>query len=327
MQRQHWKRALVSAIASLITVSGLNMSPVTFCVQAQDANSVISVPAGLQESLQLDSTPIQYLPFAHFAIPFDVDRGGRLPSEVHLWVSPDQGKSWLKYATNSPDKRSFEFHAAAEGEYLFAVQTRDDRGVSALAAAPPMRVMVDTSHPRLELSADINGVGRLVIDYRIQEKYLSEDDVRLSYSIDGRGQWEEVRVGTLTRSGDIWSGRLEMEMPRCRELELKLTARDLAQNTGEVSARYNTPRTAAAATGLQLASQRAQQKSQTLGEPKTTGLEATGSKVTGPAQRSASGLTATDGAVAWEPSDARQSSVALRGTELSAIAATTSSTS
>ncbi len=145
---------------------------------------------------------------------------------MHLWVSADQGRSWLKYASNSPDKRSFEFQAAAEGEYLFAVQTQDDRGISALAAAPPMRILVDTTKPMLQLQADINAAGRLVIDYRIEDRYLSEESVRLSFAIDGRKDWEDIRVGRLTRQGDVWSGQIEQEMPRCREIELKLVAGD-----------------------------------------------------------------------------------------------------
>ncbi len=263
MQKPNWKRALVR-VASVMTLTGLPIS--TPVILGQEASRAVSVPAGLQDPAAFQSTPIQYLPFAHFAIPFDIDRSGRLPQEVHLWVSADQGRSWLKYASNSPDKRSFEFQAAAEGEYLFAVQTQDDRGISALAAAPPMRILVDTTKPMLQLQADINAAGRLVIDYRIEDRYLSEESVRLSFAIDGRKDWEDIRVGRLTRQGDVWSGQIEQEMPRCREIELKLVAGDLAQNNSETTARYNAPRTASAPSGMQLASQRAQAKTPTLGE-------------------------------------------------------------
>ncbi len=129
-----------------------------------------------------------------------------------------------------------------------------------------MRIMVDTSKPQVQLKADINSSGRLVIDYRIDERFLNEESVRLSYAIDGRSNWEEIRVGRLTRVGDTWTGQIEQEMPRCHELELKLVASDLAQNTAETAARYNAPRTAAASSGMQLASQRAQPKPATLGQ-------------------------------------------------------------
>lgn len=262
MQKTNWKHALAS-FASAMTFTGLPTN--TSSIEAQENSRAVTVPAGLLDSTSFQSTPIQYLPFAHFAIPFDIDRTGRLPQEVHLWVSADQGKSWLKYASNSPDKRSFEFQAAAEGEYLFAVQTQDDRGASALAAAPPMRILVDTTKPLLQLNADINSAGRLIVEYRIEDRFLSEDSIKLSMALDGNMQWEEIRVGRLKRDGDVWSGQIELEMPRCHELELKLTASDLAQNRTETSSRYNAPRTAAASSGMQLASQKAQPKPIPLG--------------------------------------------------------------
>ncbi len=325
MQKPNWKRALVTA-ASVITLSGWPVSLAT--CSAQESGRAVSIPAGLQDSAALQAAPIQYLPFAHFAIPFDIDRSGKLPQEVHLWVSADQGKSWLKYASNSPDKRSFEFQAAAEGEYFFAVQTQDDRGASALASAPPMRILVDTTKPQIQVSADINSSGRLVIDYRIEDRFLSEDSVRLSYAVDGRDNWEEIRVGRLTREGNVWSGRIEQEMPRCHELQLKVTAADLAQNSSESIARYNAPRTASAGTGMQLASQRAPSKTPTLGQrdpaekretaptpptsitPQLTGPRAAAVRMNQLAGASpaptADRLESTPGAIAWEPSS-RQS--------------------
>jgi hypothetical protein len=253
MPRQHWKQTLAAAVASLVTVGSSTMQPTA----AQEAETALMIPAGLRDANLNSAAPIQYLPFAHFTIPFDVDRAGRAPTEVHLWVSPDKGKSWLKHASSTPDKRVFEFHAAAEGEYLFAVQTRDARGDSSLAASPSMRVMIDTTKPELQVATDVNSAGRLVIDYQIAENFLAEESVRLSYCIDGTQRWEDIRVGTLEKNGQGWTGHCEMEMPRCRELQLKLSASDLAQNISESIVRFNAPKTAAASTGLQLASQRA----------------------------------------------------------------------
>lgn len=318
MQKPTWKRGLAS-LASVMTLTGL--LPHWSDAVAQDTARAVSVPAGLQDSSAFQSTPIQYLPFAHFAIPFDIDRTGKLPQEVNLWVSADQGKSWLKYASNSPDKRSFEFQAAAEGEYLFAVQTQDDRGASALAAAPPMRILVDTTKPKLQLNADINAAGRLVIDYRIEDRFLSEQSIRLSYSVDGSSQWEEIRVGRLNREGDLWSGQIEVEMPRCHELELKLVASDLAQNQSETSSRYNAPRTASAGNGMQLASQKAPPKPATLGAPQSITPQLSGPRAAANRVSQLAGATptakpqtpealeSTSGAIAWEPNVARSKPV------------------
>ncbi|MGN6548102.1 MAG: hypothetical protein ACTHK7_23910, partial [Aureliella sp.] len=251
MQRKHWKRAIAATLTGLATTA--LGTPMLF---GQTGDSLASVPAGLQNISSADSGPIQYLPFAHFSIPFEVDPSGPVPREVHLWVSPDQGRSWLKYASTTPDKRSFEFHAAAEGEYLFAVQTGDGQGESALAASPPMRVLIDATQPELQLSADVGPAGQLIIDYSLSDPYLLEDSVRLAYSADGQGRWEEVRLGSLSKSDRGWSGKTEIDMPRCRELDVRLTASDRAQNKAERTFHFSAPRTAAAGTGMQLASQR-----------------------------------------------------------------------
>ncbi len=252
MQRQHFKKALASTIAGLFAVGALHSTE----GWGQSPDSIVTVPAGLRDQRIADSSPTQYLPFAHFNIPFDVDSNGGAPTEVHLWVSPDGGRSWMKYASSSPEKRAFEFHAAAEGEYLFAVQTRNSRGDSALAASPPMRVQIDTTKPQLELSADLTSSGRIAVQFQVTDAYLDDQTIRLEYSLDGRNVWEPLSVSNIRHDLDRSVGSVEFDMPRCRELEFRLSAKDKAQNQAETIVRYNTPRTAAAASGMQLASQR-----------------------------------------------------------------------
>lgn len=254
MRRKHWKRAIAATLTSLAAAAAAAAGAPH--LQGQTVESAVSVPAGLRDMTSSTAGPLQYLPFAHFNIPFEVEASGPLPREVHLWVSPDQGRSWLKYASTTPDKRSFEFHAAAEGEYLFAVQTRDSQGDSALTASPPMRILIDTTQPELQLAVDVSPAGRLVIDYQVSDAFLAEDAVQLACCPDGQGRWEDVRLGTLQRSGNSWSGRCEIDLPHCRELDVRITAIDRAQNKAERVAHFSAPRTAAANPGMQLASQR-----------------------------------------------------------------------
>lgn len=256
MPSHHWKHA----ISAILATSLASIGPMVILALGQ---SVFSVPTGLRGINASDSGPAQHLPFAHFTIPFDVDSNGPLPSEVHLWVSPDAGKSWLKYGSATPDKRLFEFHAAAEGEYMFAVQTSDAKGESALAASKPLRIVVDTTKPKLQLAADINAAGRLVIDYQISDNFLIEESIRLFFRTDNQPEWELVRIGLLERTASGLVGRSEMESPRGRDLELRLVASDQAQNSSEAVSRFSMPRTASAAAGMQLASGRGDRK---LGE-------------------------------------------------------------
>lgn len=288
MPSHHWKQAISTTLAIFIAASG----PMVHLAMGQ---SVFSVPAGLRGVTASDSEPAQHLPFAHFTIPFDVDRNGPPPREVHLWVSPDAGKSWLKYASAAPEKRVFEFHAAAEGDYMFAVQTSDSKGESALAASKPMRIVVDTTKPKLQLAADISPAGRLIIDYQISDSFLIEDTIRLSFRTDSQPDWEPIRIGLLERTAAGLVGRSEIEMPRGRDLELRLVASDQAQNSGEAVSRFSMPRTASAATGMQLASGRGDRK---LGEQPVSPNKIIVPSASDPKTRK---LTPSDGATAWTP--------------------------
>src|SRR3954451_21211880 len=61
-----------------------------------------------------------------FRIPFNVDAADRARfKEVQLWVSEDAGFNWKEASHTTPDRPSFAFRAARDGEFWFAVRTLD----------------------------------------------------------------------------------------------------------------------------------------------------------------------------------------------------------
>ncbi len=221
---------------------------------------------------------VNYFPHSQFKIPFNVDARGSLPAQVQLWVSTDNGATWQMHGTSTPDRRGFDFRAAAEGLYLFAVQTVDETGKAYPSAQPPMRIYIDTTRPNVAVKADVNAAGQVVVDIRISEEHLKLDSVRLNYRTDQQTQWQEVEVTNLVSAGEVYEGQLALDIKACREIGFVVTASDEAANIGKASAQFTMPRTAAADQDIRFASQR-------------TGAGAATSQGTG--------LVPSPGAVAW----------------------------
>ncbi len=220
---------------------------------------------------------VNYFPHSQFKIPFNVDARGSLPAQVQLWVSTDNGATWQMHGTSTPDRRGFDFRAAAEGLYLFAVQTVDETGKAYPSTQPPMRIYIDTTRPNIAVKADVNAAGQVVVDIRISEEHLKLDTVRLNYRTDQQTQWQEVEVTNLVSAGEVYEGQLALDIKNCREIGFVVTASDEAANIGKASAQFTMPRTAAADQDIRFASQR-------------TGA---------PATSQGTGLVPTPGAVAW----------------------------
>jgi len=93
-----------------------------------------------------------------FAIPFRIekaDQPAREPVEVQLYVSGDRGASWQLYSRTDPARQRFMFRADADGEYWFLVRTldRSQQVRPEGPAVPELRVIVDTTPPKAQLSA------------------------------------------------------------------------------------------------------------------------------------------------------------------------------
>ncbi|MDX1927262.1 MAG: hypothetical protein SFV81_12140 [Pirellulaceae bacterium] len=258
------QRAWLTGSLALTLCSGAVIGQGTYA-QAQDSST--------------NSVETMYFPHSQFKIPFNVDARGTQPTQVQLWVSTDQGASWQMQGTATSSQKHFEFRAAAEGLYLFSVQTLDENGRAFPSPKPPMRILIDTTKPQVALRSDVNASGQVVVDVRINEEHLKTDSVKLRYRTDQDTQWQEVTVTNIVAAGQIYEGQVILDLKNCREVGFVVTVADEAANVGEASTQYVMPRTAAAPQDIKLASQR------------NGGNETTSQR----------GIAPTPGAVAWPP--------------------------
>ncbi len=197
-----------------------------------------------------------YFPHSQFKIPFNVDARGTQPTQVQLWVSTDSGATWQMQGAATSNQKHFDFRAAAEGLYLFSVQTLDENGKAFPSPQPPLRIMIDTTKPQVALRPDVNSNGQVVVDVRISEEHLKADSVRLRYRTDQDTKWQEIAITNIVAAGEIYEGQAILDIKSCREVGFVVTVADEAANVGEASAQYSMPRTAALPQDMKLASQR-----------------------------------------------------------------------
>ena len=113
-----------------------------------------------------------------FRIPFRTDPAAlqRMNArELQLFVSPNRGATWALAQTITPQAARFEYQAAGDGEYWFAVRTIDGFGQPHPAGEqlePGLIVVVDTVPPQLELQLQPVGPGR------VQLSWLARDAAR-----------------------------------------------------------------------------------------------------------------------------------------------------
>ena len=135
-----------------------------------------------------------------FVIPFKVSQspqGKAQPAEVELHVSEDQGGLWRIHNTLRASERGFKFRAEQDGEYWFAVRTRDKSGTVRPAGplAPELRVVVDTQPPTLELTAEAGPDGEITARLRLGDPNLARDSLKLEYHADESAEaWQTVAI-------------------------------------------------------------------------------------------------------------------------------------
>ena len=143
-----------------------------------------------------------------FTIPFEikVDDSSELPAEVELTYSNDQGMNWFPYGRVRPENKQFLFKSSADGEYWFIFKTygRDGHVKETRRRGPMLRVLVDTTPPKLTLAAEQRSTGEILIQWSIEDANLARKtpQLQISYSIpDQKNQylnnWKPVAIDPL----------------------------------------------------------------------------------------------------------------------------------
>jgi hypothetical protein len=181
-----------------------------------------------------DSKPVkrQYVNFTGFHISFNAPSsasGQDPPREVELHVSSDRGVTWELAGKAKPSEQKMLFRAPRDGEYWFMPRTKYTSG-RYLPQGPPtpeMKVVVDTVAPVVELDAQNDDGGELVIRWHIADSHLKRDSFKLEYkAATADGKWQPISIDPVaisSPSGDI-RGETPVVLP-IREQSIEIIVR------------------------------------------------------------------------------------------------------
>ncbi len=138
-------------------------------------------------------------PHSTFRIPIDLAAEERQGvSAIRLFVSEDQGRTWVRHSDGDPAMEVVTFRANQDGEYWFTIALVDRNGVQAPAdvqtVEPGLKVLVDTRKPELQVKAIRNRAGRRGIRWTFDDPNVVVSTYRLAVRDESTGQWREYDV-------------------------------------------------------------------------------------------------------------------------------------
>lgn len=138
---------------------------------------------------------VVYSPHPAFRIPLDLTPQEREQiAAVRLFVSEDEGKSWVLHSDGAPDMKIITFRASKDGSFWFSIALVDRQGNQMpgdiRAVEPGLKVVVDTSKPRLMLKPIKSRSGKSGVRWEIGDENLVSDSLRLAI-------WESDVTGWL----------------------------------------------------------------------------------------------------------------------------------
>jgi hypothetical protein len=156
---------------------------------------------------------VQAINYLRFDLSYQVEQQGPSGvSRVDLWVTRDDGQSWVRWSQHDGRAGSVRValdapaNTAVEGLYGFRLIPVSGAGLSdrepARGDAPELRVVVDLTPPRIEWyhpTADPNDPGVLVLQWRATDANFAEDPISLEWSEKPTGPWASLAGG----SGDV----------------------------------------------------------------------------------------------------------------------------
>jgi len=182
-----------------------------------------------------------------FAIPFqmsDASQRARDPIRVLLYVSTNQGTTWELNAQTEPAKQQFLFRAGGDGEFWFILRTSlgGEPTQPRPGERPGLRVVVDTTPPRLDLLAERGTGGQVVVRWKITEANFAPESLKIQYRVGGEQPWQTVAIDRPSDAapGPNYTGEATWGQPGdWQRVEVRGEATDLAGNAAVSHAQLN----------------------------------------------------------------------------------------
>ena len=166
-----------------------------------------------------------------FRIPYRFDQAEmkRLRAkEIRLFLSRNGGLEWQHVQTVAPEAGRFDFKAAVDGEYWFAVRTLDGAGQlhpDANVVEPGLVVNVDRTAPDLQLLLQQSEPGKVQLSWSVSDANLDPTKLTLEFS-QGGANWQPVSVKAQSAGQTSWS------VPNGGQVSVRGSAADRAGNVG-----------------------------------------------------------------------------------------------
>ncbi|MEM9644061.1 MAG: hypothetical protein AAF989_03615, partial [Planctomycetota bacterium] len=152
-------------------------------------------PAGVERPVETS-----FVPDRSFSLPVEVSNTGKPPAEVHLFVAEQEtavGKplQWQMYDRQPFPLKAFEVTSNRDGHFFFAMRTLDENGeiTSARELRPVLKVVVDTTVPKIELDASADESGQVHVSLDVNDSSPIQQ-MLVQYITESASQWEPVVI-------------------------------------------------------------------------------------------------------------------------------------
>jgi len=168
-----------------------------------------------------------------FRVPFNVDPNDQARlKEVQLWFSDDEGYTWKRGATATPNRPFFTFKALRDGEYWFAVRTLDSKGKLYPSdddeVEPKMKVLVDSVPPTLRLDPAGRKGTMASVRWEVKDDHLDLKSLVLEYQLEGVREWRRI-----PKVQPALIGSARWDAGTAEPLHVRASISDRAGNTAE----------------------------------------------------------------------------------------------
>ncbi|MBA4063689.1 MAG: hypothetical protein C0501_08250 [Isosphaera sp.] len=210
-----------------------------------------------------DAPRAQVVNFLAFEMGYDVEaRGTSGFGRLDLWVTRDDGRTWLKWSQHDGKAATVRVNLNVpgnpqpEGPYGFRVVPVSGAGLSdrepAGGDAPDFRVVVDVTRPTLDLfppTGDPTSPDTLVIQWRATDKNFGDDPITVEWADRPTGPWQPAAVGGDVVQAGAGAPPVARRLPNTGQFAwrvpaglpprvyLRVTARDAAGNEQQVVTR------------------------------------------------------------------------------------------
>ena len=188
-----------------------------------------------------------------FQLDYDIDAIALANvSQVELWATTDQGRSWQKWGHDADRRSPLEVEVNDPGTYGFRIVIVGRNGIAgntpSSGAEADVWVTVDHTPPEVKLLAVQTGkgarAGHLVIQWDASDRHLSERPITLRVAESANGPWTIIAEGLQNVSEYAWRPPATI----ARQVHIQIEARDAAGNQAKdqtrspVDVRSATPR-------------------------------------------------------------------------------------